>query len=173
MAARKTPGQKLREQREVYWPNSDSLVWTPKTGKGFFSAPRSLGLIATLIRLRAPKLDPSRVYIDLWARNFEEGVIEIGNEQDMAAACGYAQGTRSIRTWRERIDALVKMGFIRLAPSGTRKHGAVLLLHPDRVVATLRLDPSVSIPDWWLSLYDKRMREVGAPVAAPFSDDAS
>jgi hypothetical protein len=91
----------------------------------------------------------------------------------MAAACGYALGTRSIRTWRERIDALVKFGFIRVKPSGTRKHGHILLLHPDRVIATLRLRDDLTIPDWWLSLYDARMRDTGASVVTPIPDGAA
>jgi hypothetical protein len=173
MAANKTPAQKRREQREALWPNSDSLLWTAKSAKGFFSAPRTISLVATLIRHLAPKLDPSRVYLDLWARNFEESIVDVGNEQDMAAACGYALGTRSIRTWRERIDALVKFGFIRVKPSGTRKHGHILLLHPDRVIATLRLRDDLTIPDWWLSLYDARMRDTGASVVTPIPDGAA
>jgi hypothetical protein len=166
MTPKKTPGDKRREQREALWPNSDDLVWSPKLGKGYYSAPRTLSLIGTLIRQLSPKLDPSRVYFDLWARNFEEGIVEIGNEQDLAAACGYADGSRSIRTWRERIDALVKLGFVRLAPSGTRKHGFVLLLHPDRVVATFLKADKVRLPEWWLSLYQQRLRETGAPAVA-------
>lgn len=127
-------------------------------------------MIGTLIRLLSPRLDPSRVYFDLWARNFEEGIVDIDNEQDLAAACGYAEGSRSIRTWRERVEALVKLGFIRIAPSGTRKYGFALMLHPDRVIASLRQKDTRSIPEWWISLYDQRMSEIGAPAAMPIDD---
>jgi len=173
MTTNKKPADKRRDQREVHWPGSDGLVWSAKQGKGFFSAPRTISLVATLIRLLSPRLDPSRVYIDLWSRNFDEGIVDVVHEQDMAAACGYMQGTRSVRTWRERVDALVKLGFIRIAPSGTRSHGHILLLHPDRVVATLRQKPGTSIPQSWLSLYDNRLRETGASPGVPFEDGAA
>jgi hypothetical protein len=173
MTGKKTPAEKRREQREALWPNSDQVVWSPKQAKGFFSAPRTLSLVGTLIRLLSPKLDPSRVFFDLWARNFEEGIVEIGHEEDLAASSGYAEGSRSIRTWRERIGALEKLGFIRLKGSGTRKYAFVLLLHPDRVVATLRARSDLRIPEWWTSLYDQRLRETGAPTAAPFTENGA
>jgi hypothetical protein len=154
------PGEKRAKLREMVFPNSKSLIWTTETGKGWTNMPRTISLICTLIRHLSPKLDPSRVYFDLWCRNFEEGIIEIGNESDVATSCGYA-GTRRVRSWQERVNALYELGFIRIAPIGSRKYGFILMHHPHLIVAHMRMRNANRLPDWWWSLFTNRLREIG------------
>jgi hypothetical protein len=148
--------------REELWPNSAKLIWTTKED-GYASIPRTITLIATLISVVTPRMDPSRVYLDLWARNRGAGIVEITNEVDFAACCGLASGTRAVRSWQERIVAIEHLGFIRIQRKGIRKFGFVLLLHPHDCVDKLRNDTSVTIPPWWGDLYFSRLREIRAP----------
>lgn len=164
------PGEKRTKLRESLFPNSKTLIWTTETGKGWSNMPRTVSLICTLIRHLSPTLDPSRIYFDLWCRNFEEGIIEIGNESDVASSCGYA-GTRRVRSWQERMSALEDLGFIQIAPLGTRKYGFVLMHHPHLVVAKWRLTDPNKLPDWWWSLFTNRLREIGDELPDLSSDD--
>ena len=131
--------------------------------------PRTVSLIATLIRLLSPKLDPSRVYIDLWCRNRSEGIVEVSNEYDFASGTGYT-GTRRVRSWQERVAALETLGFVRVKPLGTRKFGFILLLHPHDVVASLREEDNTRVPDWWWDLFSNTLQDMGASLRTPAAE---
>lgn len=155
------PAAKREQLRESLWPNADALVWDRKREKGFCTVPRTLPLILSLIKDLTPKLDSSRVYLDLWCRAFDEGLIEVRDEEALAYASGYESPGRNVRTWRERIEALQELGFIKTKPAGSRKYGHVLLIHPHRVVQDLRARGQV--PDKWWGAYVQRATEVGVP----------
>ena len=117
----------------------------------------------TLIAMLAPKGKQdgaARVYFELWCRDFGEGYVEIGDAADNAFAAGYTTPGRGLRSWRECMDVLKNLGFIRVVPKGSRPYGCVLLIAPDIVVSRLKakgkLDPA------WLMAYEARMIEIGA-----------
>ena len=89
--------------------------------------------------------------------------MEIGNEQDVANGCGFASGTRAVRSWRERITVLANLGFIEVHGKGTRDFAYVLMLHPHDAVARLKKAQPDRIPKWWWDLFTSRLRETGAP----------
>ncbi len=149
--------------REELWPGSQNQIWSAKED-GFCSMPRTVPLIATLISELTPRIDPARVYVDLWARNFNEGIVEVTSEADMAACCGFASGTPTVRSWQERMAAIEHLGFIKVTRKGTRKFGYVLMLHPHDCVQNLKQSGVRKIPDWWWDLYTSRLRETGAPT---------
>ncbi|MCH8951826.1 MAG: hypothetical protein IID49_06865 [Proteobacteria bacterium] len=128
------------------WRDADDVIWHRKSETGFCTIPRTLSLAATLIKHLGNRIDASRVFIDLWTRNFDDGLVVINDPEAMAASCGYARGGRGVRTWRQAIHLLEELGFIRLEAKGTRTYGYVLLLHPNDAVERLR-EKGV-VPDW-------------------------
>lgn len=157
------------ELRDQLWPDSARIVWDrlDRKEKGFTTIPRTLPLVGTLIRHLTDRLDASRTYFDLWGRSWDGGLVEIMDEEEMAASCGYAAAKRNVRTWRERMVALERLGFIRIQPKGTRKYGYVLLVHPHDAVERLRHDNDHDVPDWWWTLFLKRANEIRAVLRSP------
>lgn len=150
-------GAERRENlRKDFWPDEDA--WTGEAEKGWFMAPRTLPLLLGLISEKnlSGKQDPTRVYVELLARHMGGGVIEMGSEADHAFAAGY-RGTRAVRTWRERMKLLEKLGFIRTKRAGNQDFKYVLLVHPTSV--TKKLHDAGQILDEWWDTYRARQRE--------------
>jgi len=116
-----------------------------------------------LIRILSEKGNPANVYLDLWARVFDEGIITIGDEIAYAYSAGYT-GTRAGRTWREHMLKLQELGFISVKPEGNREIGHVLLLHPLLVCSRLRASAGSRIPDEWWTAFVRRAQEIGAHI---------
>lgn len=75
-----------------FWPNEEA--WTGEREKGWFRFPRTLPLILSLLdskRMSGNK-EVSRVYVELLARHMDDGIIELGHEDDHAYAAGYEGG---------------------------------------------------------------------------------
>src|SRR5439155_22885375 len=72
--------------RNELWPQEPA--WIADEEVGFFRAPRTLPLLLTLISSKkiSGKKNAATVYLDLWARNWGEGIIEIIDEGDHAFA---------------------------------------------------------------------------------------
>jgi hypothetical protein len=119
----------------------------------------------SLIKDLTKKLDASRVYLELWCRVFDEGLIEVRDEEAHAFASGYESPGRNVRTWQERIKTLEEFGFIKTNPSGSKKYGHILLIHPHRVVEELKAQDRV--PEKWWGAYVQRATEVGSHIEKP------
>ncbi len=158
------PAQRREQLRDTLWADAEKVVWSRHTEKGYTTIPRTLSLIMTLIDHLSPKErgKASRVYHELWCRAYDEGLVELGDEAEHAYAAGYTSQTRGVRSWRERVDTLSQLGFIRIKPKPTKKYGYVLIVHPDIAVGTLRKKDPKQIPDGWHQEYEKRMIEIGA-----------
>jgi len=154
--------QYFLDLRDSKFRDAKKKAWNRHDEKGFTTIPRTLPLIATLIRHLTKRGDASRAYLDLWGRAlYDTGFIVINDEEEMADSCGYG-GTRKVRTWRERVDVLVDLGLIEIAPKGKRKFGYIFIVHPHDVVQRLRRGKKV--PDWWWSLFDTRIAEIRATL---------
>ena len=151
---------------ESHWPDYRSVTYYHKNEKGFCTIPRTLPMIASLIQQISTVGDSSKVYIELWSRMFDPaGFVEITDEEQCANACGYMSSTsRAIRSWRERIDELERLGFIRVAGWGTRKRAYILLLHPHQAVQQLRQSGFVTIPEPWWQLFKMRLAAIGSEL---------
>jgi hypothetical protein len=157
MATNKTTGVEKRERlRNDYFPTEDA--WTGQNEKGWFRAPRTLPLLMSLMRSKAlsGRLDPSPVYLELLARHFDGGVIEMVHEADHAYAAGYT-GRRAVRSWQERMKLLEKLGFVRVKAIGNQKYKYVLIVHPTAVVESLKAKNLVGSE--WLDVYRSRQIE--------------
>lgn len=142
--------------RREFWPGEDP--WTGDNDKGWFRAPRTLPLLLVLLSQKAlsGKQDPTRVYLELFARHIDSGVIEMCHEGDHAFAAGY-DGSRSVRTWQERMRMLERLGLIRTRRVGNQEFKFVLLVHPTTVIKKLRDDSKV--PAHWWDAYRARQIE--------------
>lgn len=144
-------------------------TWDRRKEKGFCTIPRTLGLVMTLLNHLSKRQDLSRVYFELWCRAFDEGVVDVIDEESIAYASGYTTPTRNVRSWRERISTLEKLGFIKTRHVGSRKFRYILILHPHRVIETLRGEDRIS--EEWYSAYLNRMTDIGGEV--PRMEEAS
>jgi len=166
-------GARARERRlhvrDTVFPNSEDLVYVGgQSEKGWRLMPRTMPLILTLISDLAPKGrqdGAARVYLELWFRDFGEGLVELTDQDVHAFAAGYTAAGRGARSWRECVDVLEERGFIRIAPQGSRRYGYALLIHPDKVVEQLRSKGIV--PDAWYNAYQHRRAETGAVPKPP------
>ncbi len=116
-----------------------------------------------LIKLLAPKGDPSVTYFELWARAFDEGIVSITDEDAAAYGSGYS-GARAVRTWRERIDTLKDLGFIRVKSSGNRKIAHIFLPNPLDVICEMRVKHPDKVSDEFWTAFVARANEIGAEL---------
>ena len=165
MATTRKRRQRIRDE---LWPGADNLTYHHKKEDGFFTSPRTLPMVARLAKILSDRIDPSQVYLELWARSFDPpGFVEIVDEEECANAAGFfGGGGRSIRSWRERVRRLEELGFIRVGAKGSRKYAYVLILHPHKVVRSLREERD-DVPSSWWSLFRARLRDIGAPSPEP------
>lgn len=158
--------QRREELRERLWPESANLIWSRKTNDGFITIPRLLPLVMRLIDSLSRKGAPSVVYLDLWTRSFDQGIVTVVDEETFAYSSGYS-GTRAVRTWREHVQKLADLGFIKIKPQGNREIAHILILNPLQVCADLyRGKPHVVTDEWWTA-FVHRAGEIGAIVPDP------
>lgn len=161
------PAVRRAQLREKLWPGSDKMIWTRHENDGYITIPKLLSHVCALMKQLATN-DPTRVYVDLWCRSWDEATIERIDEEEAAFSSGYV-GTRAKRTWTEHIQQLEKLGFIKVAPDGNSQIGHVLLLNPLLVVDGLRKKKKV--PDEWWNAYIARASAVGAVLPSDQDDE--
>jgi hypothetical protein len=139
-----TVAQRRRLQlRDELWPDvTEDQLWSRTTFTGFTTIPRSMSMIVRIIDT-LDKKTAGKVYLDLWCRAFDDYVIEVRDEYEAAFASGY-DGQRAIRTWRERLDVLEQLGFIKTRKSPHGAYRYVLILEPHQVIADLQRDDRIS-----------------------------
>ncbi|MBW8875700.1 MAG: hypothetical protein JF614_12115 [Acidobacteria bacterium] len=165
-----TKADKRREElREQFWPDSEGRIWKGPKEKGYWCSPRFLPLILHLTTYKkiVGNHNCSTVYLDLFSRDFGQGIIEIRDEDEHAYYSGY-EGSRSRRTWQERIHSLEKAGFIQVTHKGNHLIGYVLLIHPLQVAQALRSEGKIE-SKWWHQLQEQ-LRNIGAePLSDPLA----
>jgi hypothetical protein len=148
-----------REQiRDSIFPDSANDIYNRTIHNGYSTVPRTIGLMLTLIERLADKgKNPSRVYCELWFRTYDDKLIEVKDEAELAYSSGL-----TVRRWRERIEVLNRLRFIKTAAIGSRKFGYILLRNPHNVVQEIKR--SGVIPAEWWAAYTKRCVEIGYPL---------
>lgn len=157
---------KRLELRDGLWPDAELVVWMHTKYKGFKSIPRLLPLICALIKASKGKAkgDPTLVYLDLWCRVWDEALIDRVDEYEFSFSSGYT-GNRAVRTWREHIQLLETLGFIRTKSAGNRGYGAILLIDPIQVSINKRAQGQVD-DDWW-NAFQKMAIDYGTKLPTP------
>jgi hypothetical protein len=155
--------QKRRALRNTMWADSDQVIYNREAETGFTTVPRTLSLVCTLLKVLGEKNDPSRVYLELWCRQRDDGFVEILDTEELASSAGFYRGPkRQARSLREALDRLAQLGFIRISAKGTRKYGYVLVLHPHDVVQRMKDEEPDRIPGWWWGLFSDRTQDIKA-----------
>ncbi len=117
----------------------------------------------TLIDLLKPGKNVSRVYLELWCRQFDDSFVVIDDEEGFAYSCGYTTA-HNVRRLRERLDILKELGFIDIQPNGRREYGYVLLLHPHRVARDIvNANPRLDIKRW-KGAWAERATDIGSEL---------
>lgn len=159
---RRKADQRRTDRRNELWDGATDEVWVRQKNDGYTTIPRILPLITVLLRqLTKGSGDPSSVYVELWARVYDEGYVQIKNEIDHVYSAGHT-GTRGTRTWRERMMMLEDHGFIKLKPNGAQQFGHVLIVNPLLVAA--RLNAAGKVPEAWWAAFLSRVDEIGAEI---------
>ena len=70
----------------------------------------------------------------------------------------------AVRTWKDHIRVLKRLGFILVASDGNREFGHILLLNPLAVAA--RLHTEGKTPSQWWPTFKRRAVEIGAKIPA-------
>jgi hypothetical protein len=163
------PSERRTKLRDRLWPGAETQIWHRLHNDGFITIPKLLSLICALLKEIAAN-EPTRVYLDLWCRSYDEGIIENIDEDEAAFSSGYV-GTRAKRTWTDHMYQLEKLGFIKIAPYGNSPVGHVLLLNPLYVVDELRRKQKSKVTDEWWNAYIGRASVIGAVLPSD-EDDA-
>ena len=153
--------------REDFWPGVKTEQLWSKTRKGYASIPRPLPIILVIMDFLAPKNKPvSTTYLDLWCRTFEEPVVKMNRQSEMAISSGFS-GQRRVRTWEERVKILRDLGFLKLAPGPDGPLSFALILNPYLILKKFREQKPNTIPADLFNSFIARMHEVGAEDLAP------
>jgi len=164
------PDKRRRDLRDQLWPGSANWIWDFNDSDavvGFATMPRLIPWVLHLIKIltNGEKTgDPGPAYLELWCRDFGQGIISIADEQECAYASGYSS-TRALRTWRGHMLKLVELGFIKTKAEGIREFGQVLLLNP--LAHCARLWKEGKVPDEWWTSFSRRASDIGAQIPPP------
>lgn len=160
---------KQKTLRDELWPEAAASIWDRidrANVKGYATIPRWLPLIMILIDELSEKGEGNArlTYLELWSRARDAQVITITDEEDIAFSSNCTNPKRAVRTWKNHIKVLMRLGFILVAADGNREIGHILLLNPLAVAARLHAQEKVS-SRWW-STFKRRAAEIGATIPA-------
>ncbi len=131
--------RRRQELREQLWKDGASEMWKGVNEKGWFAAPRYLSVVLAILddkELRGDQ-DLGRVYLDLWTRSYEEGVVEVTTEADHALLCGFPN---RVRSWRDRVRKLEALGLVKVFAAGASDFAFIGMVHPHVALQRLRRD---------------------------------
>lgn len=170
MSSENTIDQRQRALRDEFWPDAATWIWdrTDKANvKGYATIPRLLPLIMILIEELSEKGegDARMAYIELWSRARDSQIVSIVDEEEIAFASNCTNQKRAVRTWKDHIKVLKRLGFILVEADGNREIGHILLLNPLAVAARLQQEGKVSAR-WWTT-FRRRAVEIKAQIPDP------
>jgi hypothetical protein len=128
-------------------------VWPPpkeeaKKGEGGWArVPRTVAVIGCVFSENSKGADLLPTYIELLARTPEEGIVEIGYEEEHAALSGFTPNPRGVKSWRARLAKLAELGFVRVF-TGARGVDQVIIVHPTLAMTQLHANGGVSANLW-------------------------
>ena len=130
--------EKAKALLDQCWPDLDSnRLWNRKVLNGFTTIPRTMPLIMNIIDSLTKNKPAGRTYFVLWCRTFDQAFLVIDNPMTLAVESGFT-GERALSTWKDRMQSLVKLGFIEAQEGPAGAFHYVLLLNPHKVVWPLR-----------------------------------
>ena len=148
--------------RTRLWPDTkNSALWLRKDRIGFTTIPRTMTLIGRIMDQLAGKGFPVfSTYFSLWCRVYDEGIVEIRNDRELAFESGFS-GPRGEVTWRGRMRILQNLGLIDIRPGLASDMQYVLILNPILVIVDV-YDQKKIKEDVAFAALMARLIEVGA-----------
>lgn len=131
----KTAKGKRLALRETFWPDvPEGRLWIRTKRAGFTTIPRTMNLIGRIMDQLSGKGFPLfSTYFTLWCRVYDEALVEIRNDREMAFESGFS-GSRGEVTWRTRMRKLQDLGFIDVRPGLASELQYVLIMNPIHVI---------------------------------------
>ena len=150
MATRKNK-EILKRQIEIrnrLWPEvREHMLWDIGHD-GWVSLPRLMPLMMSIMDDLSGKGFPvSRTYLEMWARLREEQFLTLNRPEEMAFHAGF-EGQRALRTWKDRVNRLAKLGFIGLKAGPIGDLSYAIFYNPYHVVKKAYLKGEVQERKW-------------------------
>jgi hypothetical protein len=141
--------QRQIDARRKLWPEvTDDMLWS--MGKhGWVALPRLMPLMLSIMDDLSGKGFPvSRTYLELWSRmRIEESFLALNRPEEMAFHAGF-EGQRSLRTWKDRMQRLAKLGFIGVKPGPLGDISYAVIYNPYHVIKRAYLAKQVPENKW-------------------------
>lgn len=162
MAGKKI-SKKRMELRERLDPGSGDIVWPQPEESGWSKLPRTTAIILAIMGEKQinGERDLTGTYLDLCDRNMGEGIVELEDEKVHACIAGFS-ADRGGRSWRERMDRLAQLGFIKIFAHGPRKYARVIIVHPH--IAIRKLHEKSLVPEELWELLVARAEQMGCDM---------
>jgi len=154
--------EKVIALRSKFWPDlTEEELWNRKEFDGFTSIPRTMPIIMNIIDDLTKTKPASMTYLTLWCRAYDEMYVSLNDPAELAFHAGFT-GQRAIRTWQDRMTALEKLGFVKLAtgPRGSLSHAAIP--NPHFVIRRLHEQKTPGLTAAAFNTLVERANEIGA-----------
>lgn len=149
---------KTLELRKKCWPDIDSKpLWVRTEKDGWTTIPCTMPQIMDHLVLQSKPV--SQTYLCLWFRVFDESMVTIESEKEMASEAGFT-GQRAVTTWHSRMKNLIELGFIDAKEGQAGKYQYVLILNPYTVIK--KLEKEKRVPHALYIALFSRAQKVGA-----------
>jgi len=174
MAGRKARDIQRRQldARKKLWPDvSSDMLWS-MDDQGWVALPRLMPLMMSIMDDLSGKGVPvSRTYLELWSRiRIEESFLALNRPEEMAFHAGF-EGQRALRTWKDRMHRLAKLGFIGVMPGPLGDLSYAVIYNPYHVIKRAYLAKQVHENKWQALVI--RANEVSAFDLDDIDDDGN
>ena len=161
--------EKARALRDSCWSGLDEeKLWNRKTVSGFTTIPRTMPVLMNIIDALTKNKPAGRAYFVMWCRTFDQSLLVIDNPMTLAVESGFS-GERALSTWKERMGALLDLGFIDAKEGPAGLYHYVLLFNPHKVVWGLK----DRIQEGMFRQLQTRAIEIGAIDMEPAHDPSA
>ncbi len=141
--------QRQLDARAKLWPDlTEPMLWS-MNNEGWVAVPRLMPLMLSIMDDMAGKGFPvSRVYLELWSRmRVEESFVALNRPEEMALHAGF-DGQRAVRTWKDRVQRLVQLGFIGAQTGPMGDLSFAVIYNPYHVIKRAYLKKLVAENKW-------------------------
>jgi hypothetical protein len=146
--------------RSKLWPNlEEGMLWDIKHD-GWAAVPRLMPLMMSIMDDLSGKGFPvGQTYFEMWCRLREEYFLTLNRPEEMAFHAGF-EGQRALRTWKDRVNRLAKLGFIELREGPLGELSYAVFYNPYHLIKRAHLNGDVQERKWHALVV--RANEVGA-----------
>jgi hypothetical protein len=157
--------------RDSLWKDAAERLWKHKQAGGFFTVPKTMPYIARLMDETAKNTPISSTYIALWSFTWSnDGFLKLGKILDIVYAAGF-NGERGIRTLKDRLKRLEKLGFIEMRKTGGEQLGFVYIPNPHKVIIDAMRTDKPPFRQETYSSFIARALEIGSKDVKAFLED--